>query len=151
MLNSASFPASWGSQGVMYMFARKSRLLGKARPYYLIVPLPYNASARCFDALRLLNMTENFYESAVNRLIRPFFVFYALQPPVIPSWRFYYPRPVIPAFLFSVIPRSFSFTVIPSVAEESRGNETLSLFSAAEEHFCKGLKAFSFIIKQILE
>ena len=23
----------------MYMFARKSRLLGKARPYYLIVPL----------------------------------------------------------------------------------------------------------------
>ena len=34
-LNSASFPASWGSQGVMYMFARKSRLLGKARPYYV--------------------------------------------------------------------------------------------------------------------
>ena len=41
------------------------------------MPLPYNASARCFDKL---NMTENFYESAVNRLIRPFFVFYALQP-----------------------------------------------------------------------
>ena len=33
MLNSASFPASWGSQGVMYMLAKKSRLLGKPRGY----------------------------------------------------------------------------------------------------------------------
>ena len=31
-------------------------------------------------ALRLLNMTKNFCVSAVNRLIRPFFVFYALPP-----------------------------------------------------------------------
>ena len=52
-LNSASFPASWGSQGVVYKLARKSRLLGKARPYYLIVPLPYTASARCFDSASL--------------------------------------------------------------------------------------------------
>mgnify|MGYP004657850663 CR=1 FL=1 len=35
-LNSASFPASWGSQGVMYMFARKSRLLGKPRCYVYV-------------------------------------------------------------------------------------------------------------------
>ena len=32
-LNSASFPASWGSQGVMYMFARKSPPLGESKCY----------------------------------------------------------------------------------------------------------------------
>ena len=35
-LNSASFPASWGSQGVMYTLARKPRLLGKPRIYYKV-------------------------------------------------------------------------------------------------------------------
>ena len=57
----------------------------------------------------MLNMTENFYESAVNRLIRPFFVFYALQPPVIPS-----------------------------VVEESRGNEPLDLFLSSCSLQCGG-------------
>ena len=46
-----------------------------------------NASARCFDKL---NMTGNFNKSGVNRLIRPFFVFYAshLIPPAFRAFNF---------------------------------------------------------------
>ena len=78
-------------------FSQLPRLLGKPRRYVYVCEkvtplgesksillcsaafqstLPRDVSA----ALRLLNMTKNFCVSAVNRLIRPFFVFYALPP-----------------------------------------------------------------------
>ena len=66
------------------------------------------ASARCFDALRLLNMTENFNVSAVNRLIRPFSV-----------------------FLFN----HNAYPVIPSVVEESRGNGLVMFWIRFREMF----------------
>ena len=49
-LSSCALQCGGVKQGVMYMFARKSRLLGKARPYYFIVPL-FKHSFRPYSSL----------------------------------------------------------------------------------------------------
>ena len=63
-----------------------------------------HASARCFDALHLLNMTGNFCENIDNRLIA--------------------------LFLLGGRPSVARNCVIPSEVEESRGNERGDLTTA---------------------
>ena len=89
------------------------RLLGKARLYFLIVPLLKQRFREMKGALRSLNMTKNFCISAVNRLIRPFFVFLCVAVAAFHTLSFRARRSHPP--------------VIPSVAEESRGNEKISV------------------------